>query len=372
MKKRKDGRYCKQIVIGFDEEGRRKTKNIYGTSIRDVEQRAALFKDEFKKGIAVIEDNITIKEWAEEWLKTYKSGVSKNTYSFYENIVNKHIIPTIGKKRLSSLKKVHIQGILNKLIDEGKFSTAKNVRLTINQILEQALENEYLHKNVAKNIKLPKKPKNTKRALNEFEKSLIFKAELEDNERLFLLIMLYAGLRRGEALALTINDIDRDKNIICVHQNLIFDKNKPEIKPSPKSDAGNRNVPIVLALQNFLYPYIDKMNGNYIFTMKNGELITKSSFRKMWDRIIKKLNAAAGGTSKKTIIADDITPHIFRHTYATMLYYAGVDLKTAQQLLGHSSSQITLDIYTHLDNSKTDETYAKLNNFIGASTDKHD
>ena len=62
MKKRKDGRYCKQIVIGFDEEGRRKTKNIYGTSIRDVEQRAALFKDEFKKGIAVIEDGAILKK----------------------------------------------------------------------------------------------------------------------------------------------------------------------------------------------------------------------------------------------------------------------------------------------------------------------
>lgn len=104
----------------------------------------------------------------------------------------------------------------------------------------------------------------------------------------------------------------------------------------------------------------DMCSGEFLFTMNNGEPITKSSFRKFWDGIIKELQEAAkkiDGTS----LASDITPHIFRHTYATSLYYAGIDIKTAQYLLGHASIQMTLDVYTHLKRLENSNIADKLN-----------
>ncbi len=105
--------------------------------------------------------------------------------------------------------------------------------------------------------------------------------------------------------------------------------------------------------------------------------MSRSSFRRFWDNIIDKLNIAAGGTKYKRkelqsdestkplkLISDDITPHLFRHTYATNLYYAGIDIKTAQYLLGHSSIQMTMDVYTHLDNNRISEAGNKLNEFF--------
>ena len=90
--------------------------------------------------------------------------------------------------------------------------------------------------------------------------------------------------------------------------------------------------------------------------------MSKSSFRKFWDRIIAKTKIYADSTKKS--IGDDVTPHIFRHTYATNLYHAGIDIKTAQYLLGHSSIQVTLDIYTHLENENISNTQDVLNKYF--------
>ena len=366
MKKRADGRYCKQVVIGYDSSGKRKTKSFYGKSKREVEQRAALFKDELKKGIAVINDNITVAEWAREWLDTYKTGIAYNTLQSYRTAVEAHIIPFMGSVKLINLKKYQVQELLNNLIGEGKRSMAEYVRLSVCQMLTQAQENELIYKNVASQIKLPPKQKPLKRALTNDEKKLVRSADLSDGERMLLLVMLYAGLRRGEALALTSNDIDFENNTIHVCKTLIFKGNNPEIKQSPKSDAGNRYIPIVDIIRDDLRKYVENNHGP-LFHMSDGSLVTKSSYRKTWARILKKLNEAAGGSDGNVVIADDITSHIFRHTFATSLYYAGVDLKTAQQLLGHATARMTLDIYTHLDAMHAETAYKRLNEFLGGN-----
>jgi len=109
---------------------------------------------------------------------------------------------------------------------------------------------------------------------------------------------------------------------------------------------------------------MQSLNSIQLFTMQNGQLVSKSSYRKFWHKIIESLNNAIGGTETiKPVI--DLTCHILRHSYATNLYHAGVDVKTAQKLLGHSSISVTMDIYTHLtiDNKDIQE---KLNRYIGA------
>ena len=143
------------------------------------------------------------------------------------------------------------------------------------------------------------------------------------------------------------------------------------LKNSPKTNAGNRSIPLPAKLLSELQEYIAHAKNIYLFTMKSGEPMTKSSFRRFWYNILDKMNVATGGDEFSRsdtairLIAKDVTPHIFRHTYATNLYYAGIDVKTAQRLLGHSSIQVTLEIYTHLDAEVSiSNTEDKLNSYF--------
>lgn len=373
-KKRPDGRYATSVFIGYTDDGRPKHKVLYGKTIQELENKLADFKNLQNKGIVIDDKNLTIGKFATTWLKLYKADKAYNTFEMYRRTVEKHIIPSIGNIRLSSLKPHHVQEMINNIIQLEHTRTAEIVKLTIRQIVKQAIIEEYIYKDVTVNISIPKKEKPQKRALTDEEKEFIQRAELNIKERAFVDILYYTGLRRGEALALMVSDVDFVNKKINVNKNLVFKSNRGEVKPSPKSDAGNREIPMPDRLIYSLRELIRTNKNAYLFTKEEGGLITQSAFRRFWDNITDKFNIAAGKTFKRTdvehnkvplrLIADDITPHLFRHTYATSLYNAGVDIKTAQYLLGHSSIQLTLDIYTHLDNSKIEGAAVQLNSFF--------
>lgn len=158
-------------------------------------------------------------------------------------------------------------------------------------------------------------------------------------------------MRRWEALALIKSDIDFTAGEIHITKSLAFiDKNKPEIK-TPKTKASIRTVYMPAALRTALKSYIANINTLYLFTDHLGQIMSYSSYNRMWQRIYRKINAYMGGTD--ALQAADLTPHIFWHNYATMLYYQGIDVKQAQKLLGHSNIKTTLEIYTHLVSDET-------------------
>jgi integrase len=193
----------------------------------------------------------------------------------------------------------------------------------------------------------------------DIENESIFKADLTERERAFIYLGKYAGLRRGEILALTKSDFDLKACTVSVNKTVVFKKNDGEIKHCPKSDAGFRTIPMPDVLYDFIKSYLKGINGLCLFSMQDGGICTKSSFRKLWDSILRKLNIAAGGVGSIKPISG-LTPHILRHDYATNLYYTGVDIKTAQKLLGHNNIKMTLEIYTHLKQDNED-VMSKLN-----------
>lgn len=368
-KKRADGRYLIQILLGYS-NGKAKYKNVYAHTIPELEKKAAKIRDEIEKGISVKDERMTVETWALQWLKLYKVNIEYNTYIMYETNINVHIIPSIGIIRLKELKSHHIQEMLNKLVAEGKERTAEIVYTTLNQILGQAVKNDYIYKNVINNVTLKKRSKPIKRALSDSEIENIRKADLPLKEKTLLILLLTTGLRKGEALALTKKDVNLNDKYIEVNKSAIIKKNQMEIKNSPKSDAGFRKVPITDELFILLSQHIPQLKGIYVFPTTKDNFMTHSAFRRMWEKTLNTLNITAGGSNgvnKINAIATDITPHIFRHTYATLLYRANVDIKTAQYLLGHSSLQMTMETYTHLDESKKDEQIGKFNTFMNTT-----
>ena len=340
-KKRADGRYSNSITITVD--GVKKQRTVYGKTVREVDDKIAELRAQANKGAVVDDRSVTFTEWAEVWLNHKRSNVTYNTFSGYENCVRVHILPAIGDKRLKEIKKYHLQKIIDNLSEKDKIATAIKAKVTLCQLISEAVENDYIYKDVSKNLTTPKKGENKKRALSSDEIKNIQSADLPLMQRAFVDTLLYTGIRRGEALALTVDDIDINSKKISINKTVIFGKNQSSLQMHPKTVAGYREIPIPQSLCDELSELVG-ISDRFLFTKKNGDMMTKTSLRRFWEQVCKNIEASTGEKLNK-----DVTPHLFRHTYATKLFYAGVDVKTAQYLLGHSSVQVTLGIYTHLE-----------------------
>lgn len=362
--KRSDGRYQANICIGTDPDtGKRIFKTIYARTINELENEKADIKDKLNKGIYADDKGITVGTWAKKWFETEKATCGIRTKEMYELMVFNHIIPELGNIKLRDLKKSDIQIMINKKAEY--FRTCEQLRMTTRQMLDGAIEDGLIYKNVGLKINLPPKYKEEKRPLTDTEKAAIKKTDFTIKEKVFIFIILYCGLRRGEVLALSRNDIDFKKNEISIRNAVTFDHGKAVLKPYPKSFAGIRTVPVPEALKEILEPYIKQLSGLYLFEMERKEgLMSKSSYDKFWGKIFDKINASAGGNKDLEVIIG-LSAHVFRHNYATMLYYNDIDVKDAQRLLGHSSIKLTLDIYTHLDKNKSSagEKLSKISAF---------
>jgi len=362
--KRPDGRYLVQIQTGVREDGKPLYKNIYAKTIRDLEEKAAAFRLELKNGVVVDDKSLTVAQWARHWLATYKSNKSYNTQRIYSNAVDVHIIPAIGHYKLKDIKQHHLQKLLNDMASNGLTRTVEIVKNTLNQIFEQAANNDMVYKNPVKQISITKNIKPQKRVLSHAELSCIYGAAFDLKEKAFVYTLLYTGLRRGEILALRQDDVNLINKTISVNKTLIFKSNQAEIQHHTKTDAGIRIVPVLNELHNTLKNYMASTRSPVLFPASNGSVMSKIAFRRFWDRILSKIDAAAEQSGIR--LSGRITPHIFRHTFATSLYYAGLDIKASQYILGHASAEITMDVYTHYDVKSQIKTTDKLNLYFNS------
>ncbi|MDY3751532.1 site-specific integrase, partial [Christensenella minuta] len=309
-------------------------------------------------GIVLTERN-TLKELAEIWLDSRfpQAGASNNeynTYQMYKNVIDLHINTSdAALEQASNLRTDDLQKIINSIVKRGHHRTASITRNTLVQIFRLGVEWNKLLFNPADKISLKKYKAPEKRTTTELEEKAILRADLSKKERAFLYLELFAGLRKAESLALLFRgnkkDIDLEHGTISINKTLIFKKNEGVIKLTPKTDSSNRINPIISPLRDALIDFIENSThtSDYLFETQAGALTTRSSYRKMWESIIKKLNEAAG-TEDDTGSITDLTSHILRHTFATYLAVIGVNPQTVQRLLGHSSIQMTMDVYTHL------------------------
>ena len=350
MKKRPDGRYQLSVMIGYSADGKPKRKLVYGKTQREVKEKANELRLQHSMGIE-LDNDITVGEWAETWLRTYKSGVEYNTIKMYRFIVENYVKKNLGTMKLRDIKTAHLQKIINDNSDKSWI--CKKFRLTVTQILEQATINDLIIKNPAKGIILPSfTNRSKKRAFSDCEMEKIKSLPLNAKDKCFIMLLLYTGMRKSEALAITKSDIDFNAGCITVDKTVVFKVNQSEIKNNPKTKAGIRTIPLLTPLKEVLFPYVESINTDLLFPAKNGKTMSETSYRRMWQRFC----TAMGAT--------EITAHFFRHNFATILYNAGVDVKAAQSILGHSSIAITMDIYTHLGAKNKEEAANKLNDFL--------
>jgi len=223
----------------------------------------------------------------------------------------------------------------------------------LNMIYNDAIVSGRIRWNPCAAAVMPRNLAVTKRGLPEDAAIAAVKRGRDAPFGLFALICLYSGLRRGEALALRYEDVHRDAGTITVNKAVEFVGNDPRLK-CPKTKAGAREAVLLDVLADAI-----PAGEGYIFPNAQGGLLTKTQYRKRWEKYCR----AIGYT---------LTAHQLRHGFATILYEAGVPDKDAQELLGHATITLTRDVYTHIRQARKNDTAARLNTFVLASDVRDD
>ena len=277
----------------------------------------------------------SFKTYANKWFKTYKEHKLKpTTMQGYKSNMNKHLYPAFGKLRLDEITVECVQKFLNDRSELAK-STVHTMFILFSEIMDSAFEDHYITSNPAKSkrISIPSTKKTERGALSPEQLRSIIKEISEkltdDMERRVLALMVLTGMRRGEILGLRWEDIDFEKKLITIRRAVSYTTNQP-IVSEPKTECGKRVVPLDEQLIEFLKPH---QSSGYVI---GGDApLTQMVHRRVERHIFKKVNTFGA------------TPHVFRHSYVSAMLEAGVDLKTAQQVIGHANPTVTMGIYAH-------------------------
>ncbi len=367
-KRRPDGRYRTSVMLPPDPvTGKKKQHYVYGKTIAELERNKAKILDELDKGIYVSDKRTLFSDYKWKWLETYKASRSHNTIEGYRNILKNHV-GNLDSIPLIEIKKSDVQEGYNSLT--GHADLQRRYYQTVNQIMTAAIDDGLIYKNVATNITKEKTHKTKKRALNALEREHITIVDFTAREKVLAYLLLYTGMRRQEIIPLTVFDIDFKRECIRVNKAVEFVGEKARLKET-KSDSGNRTIYLLEPLIPVLKAYIADLSGSLLFPSKTNEYMTKGQYRALIEAVKRKLNTACGGsyhwengTIKYDVdFCEGLGSHTFRHEFATTLYYSGIDIMEAVNMMGHSDSKMLLDTYAEL--RKEERTSKnKLNNYI--------
>ncbi|MBO4375541.1 MAG: site-specific integrase [Lachnospiraceae bacterium] len=293
-------------------------------------------------------------DYSVKWFETYKKCKEYNTRVMYDNIINTHFQRYFHNMDVRQLDLYNCQGLINENIDHPR--TCQLLALTLKQVLKSAVRDGLFsssaYEKIFSGLSLPKKKKPQKRPLTDIERKAVFEADLSPMKHTFLYLLYYTGIRKGEALALRPDDFDFENGSVLITKTLIFTSfSDSELKFSPKSENGFREIPLPEECISLIRPYISSCDG-FLFRGQGAVLANRSFYRRFWESILTGLNIAAGYNPwKKGQVKpiQGLTAHIFRHDYCTQLCYQVPDISTKMiaQLMGDSEKMV-LDVYSHL------------------------
>lgn len=327
-------KYVKQITLGYQADGKPYRKRIYANSKAELDRNIHKALSEYE--LIKNPSNITFKKYAERWMETYKASREAATIEMYQNALRK--TDSIDYMRMKDIRLSDLQKILANNFDHP--NACAKIRLTFAQIWACALQDGIISDDFTKRLETPKMKVTEGRALTDEEKSAIKAAELTDEERIYIYLLFYLGLRPQEALALTPEDFNGDT--VTIQRAVGYQGNKPYIKTTKTMNI--RVMPIPDDFQPFLDYYLSQLKQPYLLG-RNNNIMSKTVKSDLWLSIKKKIEDKLGYET-------DLHPYVFRHNYCTMCFYSGISLKKCQYLMGHSSVQMIMKIYTHLDDSK--------------------
>lgn len=382
IRKRKNGTWEGRYTIGYDSHGKQKQKSIYGKTRAEVAKKLSEMTSAIQNGSYIAPRNLTLSEWLEVWLTSYAYiKVRPSTYASYQAYIERHVSPIIGGLQLQKLTTNQLQVFFNEKRVNGKIDgkgglspkTIRNIYNMLHEALQQAVINKIVSVNVSEGVVLPSKDEKEIIVFKPEEQRAIIEAAQKDRLGFAIELDFFTGLRVGELCALKWSDIDLAAKEFRVRRTLqrvqkktsdIKSKGKRTqiVEGATKTKKGNRVIPLTdTMLQKLLVHKARQLfekrrlgkgysDNGYVFANEFGGAIEPSYLRDVYDRILKNANAP------------HYTFHTIRHTFATRAIENEMPVKVVSEILGHSSVQLTMDLYCHPSISAKRNVLEKMEN----------
>lgn len=378
-KYQKDGKtfYKFQVYLGINEQTGKKrytTRRGFDT-LR--EARLVLSKLELQADSGQLDQqpiNLTFEDVYQQWWAGYINTVRESTMYKQKKVFQNHILPAFGKYRIRTITTSQVQTTLNKWFKQTDYSFKPWFNYT-SAIFKYAILQGYIKDNPCTRVTMPKKL-DKEDTLNFWDKDQLktfFNGidPVNDLEKYTLFrVLAFTGIRRGECLSLTWDDLNVQKATLDINKTLTHgDKGRLLIQPT-KTKKGTR----VISLDESTLLYLKKwhLEQRRMYLMlgyninKSNQLIfatSKNTFKSL-NTPSKWLRALIDDANKSGANLPSITVHGFRHSHASALFSAGASIKEVQERLGHEDAQTTLNIYTHVTEKQGQEAVQKLVNFL--------
>lgn len=352
IRQRSNGKYEGRIKYEY------KSYSVYADTITETKKKMAELKYKLEHGVFVEKAKVSLSDWFEVWMKEYKKNrVKEGTYVNYQHYYNSTIKDRFGSKRISDIRGEHIQKLYNDLLKEGyALSSIKIVSAVLNGCFEQAYRNGIIERNPVKLADLPRQTERKERQAMTKEQQALFMKYAEGSYLYnFFAVLLRTGLRNGELRGLKYSDIDKKQGVIHIQRTLKYIEKRGYFEDTPKTRTSKRDIPLTEDIMNLLDAQLHYWNfevevmGRYLFCNEYGKPLSREKATHEINRIVALIR-------KDGYDFPHITPHVFRHTFATRAIEAGMPPQVLKTILGHSSLAMTMDLYSHvMPDVKTEE-----------------
>ena len=349
---RGERKWLVRVYLGRGPDGKRKyfNKTIHGSK-KDARRFLNEKLHEQDRGLLVVPSRRTLREYLLEWIDKGKPGISERTRDSYRWMLLQYVLPQVGDRRLDQLGPFEIQQLYNAMTERGL--SARTVRYThsvLRSALAQAVRWRILAGNPADLVELPKMVRKEMRALSPSEATEFLNAIRGDRWEPLWELLIVTGLRPGEALGLKWSDVDSDQQRIRIQRTLVREENNEWRLDEPKTPRSRRSIVVPASTMDTLRRHRaeqaeerlrkgEEYSGelNLVFANGRGDPL---DYRVVVQRHFKPLVKAAG--------LEPLRPYDLRHTCATLLLAGGEHPKVVAERLGHSSTVMTMDVYSHV------------------------
>lgn len=371
---RKDGRWEGRIVIGYDENGLPKTKNVLAkTKGECIEKLKALKNTITPDTLIKLKADMPFGEWLDYWYETYcKPNARPATQRTYEGYIRLYLHPRLGSIPLNKVTTSDIQQMCTWMMTEARVdqkngdsglsdSQVINCYSLCDRVLEKAMAEKLIVRNPAKGCKLPPNRPNEMKVLSREDMQKVLIQAKEENYYELFLLEFATGLRLGELMALQWDDVNLVTGELRINKQVNLVGSKLVIS-EPKTKAAVRTLILPPSVRKVLAEYKTRVNSRWIFpSPKKDDLpIIPSAV----SRRLHTLLEHAG--------CEQVRFHDLRHTFATNALAHGMDIKTLSTILGHVSSATTLNTYSHVTDEMRQRAAVKIDQGIAKAEVQED
>lgn len=361
-----------RYTAGYDPgTGKQIQRSITGKTQKEVSKKLKEVTTAIDSGTYTVPSKMTVGEWLDIWTAEYLGGVKELTVSSYKSSIKTHIKPGLGAIKLESLSSHVIQGFYNRLLAPAKDrkglspKTIKNVHGVLHKSLQQAVANGYIRLNPADSCVLPRAERKELKPLDEQQITTFLQAirghRLED----LFTVVLFTGMREGEALGLLWDCVDLNAGTITINKQLQKDFSKgSQYHLVATKNSKSRTITVapfvVNTLRKVKLRQLEKkiqlggcwQDSGFVFTDELGRHLNRSTVYNAFKKVMVQIGSP------------ETRFHDLRHSYAVASIRSGDDIKTVQENLGHATAAFTLDVYGHVTEQMKKESAARMEEFI--------